>query len=267
LHTGVNRVEHFEHGGGRLVDEVLGESTSPHIIFLHGWGGTRDSLRAIGALFERTHCVHLLDLPGFGEAPPPPDDWDTIKYTDLVQDYVLEHLRGPVVLVGHSFGGKIAVRLAARRLPQISRIVLMGVPGLPVPGFSRVRARRAVIRQLRKALIAVRPFTGQALIDWHTRRFGSKDYLAAGVLRPVFVRVVNEDLTESAHAIECPTLLLWGSDDTETPPSIAHQYLGCLNGRARLHMFPHKDHHLHTGTGAHLCAFKIRSWLQADVES
>ena len=264
MQTGVHRVEHFEHGGGTLVDEVLGESTSPHLVFMHGWGRTRDSLRAIGGLFERSHCVHLLDLPGFGEAPPPPDDWDTIKYTDLVQRYVLDRLQGPVVLVGHSFGGRIAVRLAAHRLPQIQRIVLMGAPGPPVQELSLRRIRRAAIRQLRSALKAVRPVVGQAPLDWHTRRFGSRDYLAAGVLRPILVRVVNEDLTDSVTSIGCPTLLLWGSDDTETPPSVAHQYVRLLGDKSTLHLLPHKDHHLYAGTGAHLCAFKIRSWLHAD---
>jgi pimeloyl-ACP methyl ester carboxylesterase len=263
LPTAVNRVEQFEHGGARLIDEVLGESSSSHIVFMHGWGGTRDSLRGIGALFERTHSVHLLDLPGFGEAPPPPPEWDTNNYADLVQQYLLARGAHRVVLVGHSFGGRVTVRLASRRLPQIQSIVLMGVPGLPVPQLSRNGLRRAAIRKLRTVLRTLTPVTGAAPIEWHTRRFGSKDYLAAGHLRPLLVRVVNEDLTESTRAIECPVLLIWGSEDTESPPAIAHRYRELLNGHATLHLLPHKDHHLYTGTGAHLCAFKIRSWLEA----
>jgi pimeloyl-ACP methyl ester carboxylesterase len=263
LPTGAHHVEQFEHGGATLVDEIFGESTVSHVLFLHGWGGTRDSLRGIGALFERTHRVHLLDLPGFGEAPPPPPDWDTIKYTDLIQHYILERIRSRVVLVGHSFGGRVAVRLAARRLPQATAIVLLGVPGLPVPGFSWLRYRRKAIQLLRRVLTGLRPLTGRSLLEWHTNTFGSKDYLAAGPLRPVLVRVVNEDLTESVDAIDCPTLLLWGTDDVETPPQTAREYARHLGGHATLELLPHKDHHVYTGTGAHLCAFKIRTWLQA----
>ena len=264
--TGVNHVERFEHGGATLVDEVFGDSGSPHLILMHGWGATRDSLRGIGALFPRTHCVHLLDLPGFGDAPPPPDDWDTIKYSGLVERYLEERISGAVVLVGHSFGGRLAVRLAAGRLPQIRAVVLMGVPGLPAPRFSRGHVRRAGIRALRRMLGALRAVTGPAPLEWHTRTFGSRDYRAAGALRPVLVRAVNEDLTESARAIACPVLLLWGSDDLETPLSLAYRYRELMNGRATLHVFPHKDHHLYDGTGAHLCAFKIQSWLSAHVE-
>ncbi len=234
---------------------------------MHGWGLNRNSLRAIGVLFQRTHAVHLLDLPGFGDAPLPPADWDTIKYADLVQEYVLDCMAGPVVLVGHSFGGRIALRLASRRLPQVRAIVLMAVPGLPAPRFSRVGLRRAAIRLLRRLLRDVRPLVGSAPLDWHTRTFGSRDYLAAGDLRPIFVRTVLEDLTASAKAVACPVLLIWGTDDSEAPPWLARRFEELLDGHATLEMLPHKDHHLYSGTGAHLCAFKIRSWLDAHAGS
>jgi pimeloyl-ACP methyl ester carboxylesterase len=267
LPSGVHHVETFEHGGSTLIAEVFGTSGPVHLVFMHGWGGSRESLRGIATLFEPTHRIHLLDLPGFGDAPPPPADWDTVKYTDLVQRYLHDRVKGPVVLVGHSFGGRIGVRLAARRLPEIRALVLMGVPGLPTPGWSRSRLRRAGIRGLRRVLRALQPVTGSGPIDWHTRRFGSKDYLAAGPLRTVLVRVVNEDLTASAAAIDCPVLLLWGSEDRETPPGLARQYRELIGARATIELLPHKDHHLYTGTGAHLCAFRIRHWLPGHVDA
>ncbi|MQA30207.1 MAG: alpha/beta fold hydrolase [Luteitalea sp.] len=266
-HGRLANIEHFAHNGATLVDEVIGAIVPRHIVFLHGWGGNRESLRGIGTLFQHTHQVHLLDLPGFGEAPPPSAGWDTINYTDLVQQYVLERLSGPVVLVGHSFGGRISVRLAARRLAQIRGLVLMGVPGLPQPKLSRARLRQLGIRWLRKTLIAAKPLAGQKPIDWHTRTYGSKDYLAAGPLRPVLIRAVNEDLSESAAAVACPTLLLWGTDDAETPPWLGHGYKKLMNGRATLEWLPHKDHHLYTGTGAHLCGYKIRQWADAHADA
>jgi pimeloyl-ACP methyl ester carboxylesterase len=76
---------------------------------------------------------------------------------------------------------------------------------------------------------------------------------------------VNEDLTESARSIACPTLLLWGTDDAETPPWLGRRYAELLGSRATLRLLPHKDHHLYTGTGAHLCGEKMRAWLRADV--
>lgn len=265
--TADHHVDRFEHGGATLVDEQLGNPRAPHLIFLHGWGLNRDSLRGIATLFERTHRIHLIDLPGFGDAPAPPDDWDTITYTDLVQHYLLDRIKGPVVLIGHSFGGRLTVRLAARRLPQVRAAVLMGVPGLPVSGWSKKRLRGSWIRGLRRVLHVIRPVTGYRLLEWHTQRYGSRDYLAAGTLRRVLVRTVNEDLTEPARTIECPVLLIWGTHDDEAPPWLAEKYRELIGDRATLHLLPHKDHHLYAGTGGHLCAYKIRAWLSADTQA
>ena len=267
LRSAVAGVERFDHNGASLIDEAIGESTSRHLVFLHGWGQNRDSLRGIAALFYHTHRVHLLDLPGFGEAPPPPADWDTVHYTDLVQQWVLDKIDGPIVLVGHSFGGRVSVRLAARHLPRVRGVVLMGVPGLPQPAWSRTRLRRWSIRTLRRVLVATRPLIGPKGVDWHTRKFGSRDYLAAGPLRPILVRVLNEDLTESAQSIAVPALLIWGTDDTETPPWLAERYKSLIGGRTTLELLPHKDHHLYAGTGAHLCAEKIRGWLDVVTDA
>jgi pimeloyl-ACP methyl ester carboxylesterase len=241
---------------------MLGPDVPRHLVFLHGWRLNRESMRGIGILFENAFRVHLIDLPGFGDLPAPPPDWDTIKYADLVQAYLSAHVSGSVVLIGHSFGGRVALRLAARRLPAIAGLVLMAVPGLPARGYSRVRIRRTAIRTLRRLLVAIRPLTGARLLAWHTGRFGSRDYLAAGDLRSIFVKVVNEDLTESARALTCPALLVYGTDDIETPSELAFRYAELMDGRATIDVLPHIDHHLYAGTGAHLCAFKIRDWLR-----
>ncbi len=264
--SGASHVERFEHHGAVLVDEISGSPSAGDLLFLHGWGGTRESLRGIATLFQHTHRVHLIDLPGFGEAPPPPDTWGTIDYADLVQQYILDRVQAPVVLVGHSFGGRVSVRLASRRLPQVRQLVLLGVPGLPQPALSRTRIRRQAIRVLRRVLIALRPMLGDRGVRWHTERFGSKDYqAAAGALRPVLIRTVNEDLTESARSIACPALLVWGTDDTETPPWLGRRYAELLGSKATLVLLPHKDHHLYIGTGAHLVAEKMRAWMGAQA--
>src|SRR5439155_9043845 len=138
LPRGVNEVgvERFERSGATLVDEILDGPPDRHIIFLHGWRANRDSLRGIAGLFQPTDRVHLIDLPGFGDAPLPPAAWGsagTIDYADLVQQYIFDRVSGPTILVAHSFGARVALRLAARRLPQIRAIVLMAAPGLPAP--------------------------------------------------------------------------------------------------------------------------------------
>ena len=111
----------------------------------------------------------------------------------------------------------------------------------------------------------MKPLAGDAGVRWHTDRFGSKDYLAAGQLRSVLVRTVTEDLTESASNMACRTLLVWGTDDTETPPWLAARYAALIGSRATVSLLPHKDHHLYTGTGAHLIGQQMRTWLKAQA--
>lgn len=236
-----------------------------HLVLLHGWGLTGESLRGIGILFQHAFRIHLIDLPGFGEAKTAPPEWGTPQYADLVERYLSTHVSGSVVLVGHSFGGRVAVRLAARRLPNVVGVVLLGVPGLPNRAWTRARLRRTGIRLLRRALTLAKPVTGDGPLAWHAQRYGSRDYLAAGPLRSVLIRTVNEDLTESAQQSTCPFLLIYGTDDTETPPWLGFRYRALMPNRATLEVLPHKDHHLYAGTGAHLCAFTIRQWL-ATVE-
>jgi len=256
-----NEVRPFQHRGATLIDEMRGASSDRHIVFLHGWGANRDSLRGIAALFESSHTVHLIDLPGFGDAPMPPTTWSTVEYTDLVQQYITTRIQAPSLLVGHSFGGRVSVRLAARHLAEIRAIVVMAAPGLPRPAMSRGWFRRWGIRSMRRVLRIAKPIVGASPLEWHTRRYASKDYLAAGAMKDGLVRTVNEDLTDCARRVACPVLLLWGEDDRETPPWLAYRFRELMNGHATLELLPHKDHYLYMATGAHLCAFKIRRWL------
>ncbi len=249
-----------------LIDESFGQPRQGELFFLHGWGQNRESFRELASLFEGSYRGHLIDLPGFGEAPPPPPDWSTADYAELLSEYLKQFSRARMVVVGHSFGGRIAVRLAGKADSRLAGIVLIGVPGLPIARFSRRSLRRWGIRNLRKLLQLLRPVTGPAPLDWHTARFGSKDYLNAGQLRSLLVRTVNENLTEAAKTIACPSLLLWGSDDREAPAGIASAYARLIRGKAQMIILPHKDHFPFQGTGAHLCALKIRSWLEADVQ-
>jgi pimeloyl-ACP methyl ester carboxylesterase len=114
----------------------------------------------------------------------------------------------------------------------------------------------------------IQPHTEYKLIDWHTRRYGSKDYQnVKAELRSVLVSVVNENLSGSAGMITCPVLLLWGTDDVETPVWLARRYKELMGDNATLSLLPHKDHYLFQGTGAHLCGFEIRKWLGAKTDA
>jgi pimeloyl-ACP methyl ester carboxylesterase len=158
-----------------------------------------------------------MDLPGFGLSPAPPAAWGAADYAGCVAAALREHCTaGPVVVVGHSFGGRVAVCLAAARPDLVRGLVLSGVPLLRSPGSGGPSPGYRLARRARRAgLLTGRRF--EAI----RRARASDDYNAAsGVLREVLVRQVNESYDDQLRAITCPVALLWGSDDRTVPPAM-----------------------------------------------
>ena len=87
-----------------------GNPDAPLVVFGHGWNRAgSDFLGVAEVLGRQAHCL-MLDLPGFGETPRPADTWSTQHYASAVADF-FDKLDRPYVWVGHSFGGRIGLRL------------------------------------------------------------------------------------------------------------------------------------------------------------
>lgn len=205
------------------------------VLALHGWGRTSHDF---AATLEGMDAV-ALDLPGFGATPPPPEPWGAAEYARAVGS-VLDEMAAPVVVVGHSFGGRVAAHLAAGRPEQVGGLVLAGVPLLrraDVP-----RRRPALAYRVGRALHR-RGLVPDARMEALRQRYGSTDYRAAtGVMRAVHVRVVNETYEEQLGAITCPVELVWGDDDAEVPVSVAESATRLL-ADAQLHVVRGAGHH------------------------
>ena len=126
-----------------------------------------------------------------------------------------------VILLGHSYGGRVCIRIASKRgLPfRLEKLVLMDSAGiLPV----RTKQQEAKVRRykrLRDFLSKpwVYEFFPDLIDDWRSRQ-GSEDYRnATPLMRKTLVKAVNEDLTELLPEINTETLLIWGADDDATP--------------------------------------------------
>jgi pimeloyl-ACP methyl ester carboxylesterase len=131
---------------------------------------------------------------------------------------VLEGAGPRPVVVGHSLGGRIAIRLAAARPELVGALVLTGAPLVPRAGGSR-RPPLAfrVARALHRAHVV-----GDKTMHNARQRHGSADYLAAeGVMRDVLVHLVNERYDDAIAAVRCPVELVWGDDDTDAPVETA----------------------------------------------
>jgi len=222
---------------GALMARFFGTSR-PRVLALHGWG--RDSADFTDVL-DGVPAI-APDLPGFGYSPSPDQVWGAAEYADqLVR--ILPEMDPPVVVVGHSFGGRVAVCLANRSPGVIGGLVLSGAPLLRVHRAARPRLSYRLIRWgHRRGLIS------DDRMESIRRRQGSDDYRSArGVMRDVLVKVVNESYEEQLDALAVPVDLIWGADDREVPVDrarLAHRRLEEANCEVRLRIVDGVGHDL-----------------------
>lgn len=226
----------------RLLLERFG-TREPAVLALHGWGRDRQDWSGVCAGLDAL----APDLPGFGLSPPPPTAWGAEQYADFVRP-VLAEMDRPV-LVGHSFGGRLAVHLAADAGDAIRGVVLTGVPLIRRAAAGRPKLAFRVGRALHR-----RRLIGDARMEALRRKYGSADYRAAeGVMRQVLVRVVNESYEEQLRRVRCPVRLVWGERDSAVPVDVARQALALLPD-ATLRVVPGAGHLLAPATAGEVRA-------------
>lgn len=198
---------------GKLFAERIGDGPC-EVVGLHGWARSREDLAGSLAGFNAL----TIDLPGFGASPEPPTAWGTESYAALVAEAV-GGLQRPQIVLGHSFGGRVAVRLAAGWPELVSGLVLAGVPLFLSSHKSRpswhYRAARWGSRH---------GFISEQRMEALRQRYGSEDYKRArGVMRSVLVGCVNESYEDDLRRITCPVELVWGANDTAAPLEMAQR--------------------------------------------
>ena len=229
------------------------------IVWAHGWGMSGEVFRPIAESLASIATSYLIDFPGFGKTPPPPAAWGTEEYADYMAHWLHQLPTSQKRLwVGHSFGCRVGIRLAANAPDTISGMVLMGAAGL-----KRKRPFRENILYWGKiyAFKTLKVFVTEGpKRDALRARFGSADYKNAGILRPILLKVVNEDLSGEAKQIKCPTTIICGADDTETPPEISRR-LNTLIEKSTLHILEGFDHYSILCAARHQVASIIKNFM------
>jgi pimeloyl-ACP methyl ester carboxylesterase len=240
--------------------ETLGKKDSPVFIWGHGWGQSRGAFRPLAQTMEPFGTHVLVDFPGFGESPAPETVWGTEDYADEAARFIRSQTSGKVIWVGHSFGCRVGLQLAARHPDLIAGLFLIAAAGLkrkrPLWQTVYFKIRVAVYKGLKKMI----PL-GLVNEEWLKSKFGSADYKNAGArMRGIFVKTVNEDLTEIARTIRCPVALVYGMNDSETPPEIGERLQKLIPG-AELTVLPGQDHYTVLGEGRHQVAPILKNFL------
>jgi len=227
--------------GGRLFGGTWGSGV-PTVLALHGWQRSHLDFSPVFDDPGRTGGLSVVapDLFGFGSTPAPPEAWGSDEYARQLLPLFDEPgaLADRIVVVGHSFGGRVAVRLSGLVPDRIERMVLSAVPLLDRQGR---RAHPAAAFRLVRRLHGW-GLVGEERMEAARNRYGSPDYRAAqGMMRAVFVRMLAEQYADDLASIRCPVDLVWGADDAEVPVEVAQRARG-LFPDARLTTLPGVGH-------------------------
>lgn len=191
------------------------EGEGNDIVLLHGWGQNKEMMGNIFSHFKDRFRVWALDFPGFGQSDDPNEAWGVEDYELFLEDFVKELGIHDPIIIGHSFGCRVAIRYAAKNPDGVKKMCLTGAAGIrPKHGLDwqiRTHAYKAG-----KWLLKV---TGQnEKLEEMQKNAGSEDYRnAKGIMKPTFVKVVNDDVSDILKDVKCSVLLVWGENDTAAP--------------------------------------------------
>lgn len=198
------------------------------IVFLHGWGMQGNCFDRIISLIDKNFSIIKVDLPGFGKSEKPKTYFDTHEYAYQIFLLLNKIKVKDIILVGHSFGGRLAIILASVYGVKISNLVLTSSAGLN--RFYLSKWLKVKFFKLCRKLVKCKVLSKKYL-----DKFGSRDYkVLDGNMKSVMSRVVNQDLTCFVKKINVRSYLVWDKRDKETPYWICKKINKIINSSEKI---------------------------------
>ncbi len=197
---------------------------SQDVIILHGWNLSGERFSPLFAVLKKKGFrVFAPDFPGFGKESPPMEAWHVSDYAGFLAGYIQKNTIKNPILIGHSFGGRVALMYAEKHPTELKKLILTGTPGFsPIP--SKKLMVFLIISKIGGFIFSLPGLRGK---EDEARKFlyklaGAREFLRAeGVMRQTFKYVVADDLKSAMMAISVPCHLVWGEKDMIVPISIA----------------------------------------------
>jgi pimeloyl-ACP methyl ester carboxylesterase len=213
-------------------------------IILHGWGLSSEKFHGLSATLQKEgHRVVVPDLPGFGSSKQPEKPLYLSDYVEFLHGFIKKQKFDKPIIIGHSFGGRVALKYQYVYPKDLKALVLTGTPG-----FTPVAKKKLfvvmIFAKFGKFLFSVPPFSiiQEKVRAWYYYIVGARDYYrATPVMRQTFKNIVQEDLTDYMKSIRIPCGLYWGQDDIITPVWIAKRMTTIIHG-ANVVIIPDADH-------------------------
>ena len=218
-----------------LATEYTENGSGPSIVLLHGWGSSSAVFADLITKLAPKYRVFAINLPGFGGSEQPKTVWGVKDYAYFVTAFCKKFGLRPEAILGHSLGGQIAVHIVGNELLDPDKLILIGASAIR-PSLSPKKRGIHLLAKAGKAILG-KSALGEAAKKRLYGSIGSSEYLDSPAMQPIYRRVITEDQSEAAGRIDCPTLLLWGAADTDTP--LEHgKKLASLISRSELKVNP-----------------------------
>lgn len=251
----------YQHFGSQKSGQAL--------IFLHGWRSQKEVWKQVASSMYHVSSIYCIDLPGFGASPAPKitppsihlalhgegrgRGWSVGDYAQTVKGFIEKLELKNVILVGHSFGGRVGIKLCAAQNQQnnnsllpsfilregtIQKLVLVDSAG-----FAMDTAKKSLMAGAAKI---AKPFFKLKFMQGVRKKIyqtiGAEDYLATPQLQKTFINITSEDLTEDMRCINIPTLIITGENDKDTPVAFG-QRMNSLIPNSKFVILPNAGHY------------------------
>jgi len=182
--------------------EIVNPKSSVDMIVLHGWGSNKELMKSSFSDYMSGFRHIYIDLPGFGNSTCN-TALTTSDYARIIELLMIYINASKDIIVGHSFGGKVATLLE----PKV--LVLLSSAGIYIPKPLKVSAKIALFK-------AVKLFGSEKLRAMFVAEDAKK---LSEPMYQTFKNVVDEDFSAEFENFSNKALICWGKDDTATPLS------------------------------------------------
>lgn len=244
----INKVVFFKYGGAQIYFSARGRKNKPVNIFLHGWGQSGDCFKEIIASLPGFYNI-AFDFPPFGKSGEA-EGFTIFSYVEMLIAFCEQNKITKCNLIGHSFGGRVAILVSALRNDLVDRLVLIASAGM---------------KPKRKLSYFVNVFCYKCLkfLGCPPKNAGSSDYKKlSAAMQKTFVNVVNTHLEEYCPLIEAETLIIFGENDNQTPIYMAKR-LKKLIKNSQLVVLKHAGHFCFIERKIQVCQF-LQQFLKED---
>lgn len=186
-------------------------------VILHGWGANIESIIPILNAVPSFYTVYAYDAPGFGDTNEPKEVYGTYDYYKFLREFLKTFNIEKAVFLGHSFGGKTLTILGDEAENLAEKLVFIDASGI-IPKRKLSYYLKVYAFKFSKKIYLFFYGNNEGALEKFYKRHGSDDYQnAQGLMRKIFVKVVNESTEDRLCKIKSESLLIWGDKDDATP--------------------------------------------------